>query len=363
MLCSFSTGACVEWDWAAELQEAKAIRAGYEGDVAGQVEHYIECCKHAKKPGCASYERINEALGPLLLELAPHQAMHEPPYYLEVSLDLWPSVWFLAEQLGLPPGELQALAWEGKDSPLSFKFQVEMWSGTRCNQQQAMQEGAPEGCQARLDVIRIAFEVEHQGDVKWRLDLEPLNCQGAILKALQLQLSERLTIYKPHLVPLPPCLAAAVRARGGGCLEIQDLNVHLRTEDSAVFQNLEALHHQSPPLDSRAQPYHSYMKRLRGCTEGKDELKKLQDASKQLHTGLYFQKGSCGVLPPSRAESLTLRAALDRLGSHALQEGNCEASADLYSEYVEEESLPFPGTEIEHLHLLHNACSQLFINC
>lgn len=129
------------------------------------------------------YARLEEATAPLALHLAPQQALREPPHYIEACIDLWPSAWLLASQLGVDPRMLEAPP-EG-ERPLMFRVQVELWGDCGNLRYHDLTRGAVE---VQMDTVHVEIRTVAESCM-WRLQLAAVEAQAALLKVPPLEVT------------------------------------------------------------------------------------------------------------------------------------------------------------------------------
>jgi len=384
------------WNWEAELHQAKAMRYGYLGEVEKESHHYLEMSK------LQDYARIDQVVAPLSTKLAPAQVLKEPPYYVEATLDLWPSAWFIAERMGVNPLALQENA-EGEKTPLRFRVQVEIWAD-EAHGALRYKELRGQGKETTVDVLYLSIKNTGEGQSSWRLDVSKMEAQSALLKALKLP--EKLTVHDTSWEPIPSSLTSAAAARE---LVIRDARVHIRLEENLVFEHFEALsalpgglaglepryeapfYHSmygmpepcnfDPNPNCRSAPFYNYMRDVRETGSSAldqglaaESLHELRSTAKLVQTGEFFRRGGAsdpalqdgaGGVPPNREETLPVRAALDHVGCHILRrvapEEVLECVEYLGGERRDGKEGLLPASESARSSLLHKACDSLFV--
>ena len=358
------------WNWDAEIHQAKAMRYGYMGEAEKESYHYLEMSK------IADYTRLDMVTAPLASKLAPSQVLKEPPYYVEATLDLWPSAWFIAERMGVNPALLHNSP-ENTKTPLSFRVQVEIWAD-EAHGALRYKELRNQGRETTVDVLYLSIRNTGDGTSSWRLDVSKVEAQASLLKALQLP--EKLTVHETSWEPMPPSLANVTGARE---LTVRDARVHVRLQENQVFERFEELlslpGESSSDLQPRATPFYSYMRDVRemGSSaqlgEATGSLRELRSAAKLVKTGEFFRSGGASdpalrdgaaSVPPNREETLPIRAALDHIGCHILRRVPSEEVLEcvnyLGGEVEQEGSVLLPALESSRAMLLHRACDALF---
>ena len=140
--------------------------------------------------------------------------------------------------------------------------------------------------------------------------------------------------------------------------------------------------------EPRALPFYTYMCDVRDRVQksAPDKLRDLRGAASMVESGAFFRAGgtgdkdglwadgsqqglhlkdAAGAVPPSRQESLPIRASLDHIGCHILKQVPhdqvLEAVGELSGTGPDGRSVQqLPASETARTLLLHRACDALF---
>jgi len=359
-----------QWDWECELLQARAIRAGYNGDADAQSEYFLRAYR------ALHYDTLEQACTPLAAQLAPLHCLKEPPHYIEAMIDLRPSAWLITERLGVDPRVLEHL---GDAQPLRFRVQVEIWADGKEEAGldiRRYRELLHKGKEIQVDALYINIRPAGD-DTSWRLDLAQPEAQSALLKALQLP--DRLTVHAPPWQPMPRDFCATPPEE----ISLRGAWAHVVISESRLFERLEDISIRDA-MPARLAPYHDYMRVVRGlldpASEAVNQMKMLETTTQLLQNGSYWKSGCSGdrggvswsdkgTVPPSREETLPVRAALDHIGCHLLQQipDDEETMLECVSKLKVSQSnikgnmvVALPASESSRAKLLHRACDGLF---